>query len=110
MPSPDPPVRLRRRLLGPVAVRLHRAALRLARPIVRRSGTSLRSEHGRGGPLAVGAPKVRILLVHAYGMGGTIRTTLNLAGHLARRREVEVISIVRRRKNAFFAPPRRRDA
>lgn len=46
-----------------------------------------------------------ILLMHAWGMGGTIRTTLNVAGHLARDREVEVISIVRRRNDPFFEFP-----
>jgi glycosyltransferase involved in cell wall biosynthesis len=48
---------------------------------------------------------VYILLMHAWGMGGTIRTTLNLAGHLARDREVEVLSIVRRRSKPFFELP-----
>ena len=43
--------------------------------------------------------------MHAWGMGGTIRTTLNIAGYLAARCEVEVISIVRRRNAPFFAFP-----
>jgi glycosyltransferase involved in cell wall biosynthesis len=38
-------------------------------------------------------------------MGGTIRATLNLAGHLARSREVEVLSLVRSRPEPFFPMP-----
>ena len=48
---------------------------------------------------------VRILLMHAYGMGGTIRTCLTLAEHLAAQGPVEVISIVRSRDEPFFAFP-----
>lgn len=51
--------------------------------------------------------KVYILLVSAWGMGGTIRAALNLAGHLAQHREVEIISAFRRREESFFGsfPP-----
>lgn len=48
---------------------------------------------------------VRILLLHAYGMGGTIRTVFNLAGYLARDRDVEIISAVRTKAEPFFELP-----
>jgi hypothetical protein len=87
-------VTLRRRLLGPPAVAVHRVALALA-------GALLRPRRRREGDPAT----VRFLLVHAYGMGGTIRTVLNLAGGLAGERPVEVVSVVRRRKDPFFDFP-----
>ncbi|MGC5013515.1 glycosyltransferase [Streptosporangium sp. DT93] len=48
---------------------------------------------------------VRILLHHAHGMGGTIRTVLNLAGYLARERDVEIVSAVRAAEEPFFPIP-----
>jgi glycosyltransferase involved in cell wall biosynthesis len=86
---------LRRRLFGPAAVALHRAALALAATLSR---TSAPGRSGAPGP-------VRILVVHAYGMGGTVRTTLNLADQLAARHDVELISIARRRSRPFFRFP-----
>ncbi|HWM08987.1 MAG TPA: glycosyltransferase [Solirubrobacteraceae bacterium] len=82
---------LRRRLLGRPAVGLHRAALALVR--------RLPPPRTRAGP-----PAVRIVLANAHAMGGTIRTTLELAGRLAEHREVEVIALRRRRARAPFFP------
>jgi glycosyltransferase involved in cell wall biosynthesis len=57
----------------------------------------------RGAP--GGDEKVWIVLEHAYGMGGTIRTTLNLAAYLARGREVEIVSLRRTREKPFLEIP-----
>ena len=84
---------LRRRLLGPLAVTVHHAALRAWR-VCSPAGRRVRSD----GP-------VRILLAHAWGMGGTIRTTLTVAGHLAQTRDVELVSVIKRRKRPFFPFP-----
>jgi glycosyltransferase involved in cell wall biosynthesis len=46
--------------------------------------------------------RVVIVLASAWGMGGTIRAALNLAGHLAERNDVEIISAYRRRDEPFM--------
>jgi glycosyltransferase involved in cell wall biosynthesis len=78
----------RRRLLGPLAVAVHRAVLRIA-------GLA----RGRARP---GGGTVRYVLAHAWAMGGTVRTTLTVAGWLSERRDVEVVSVLRRRDEPFF--------
>jgi glycosyltransferase involved in cell wall biosynthesis len=83
---------LRRRVVRPLAIAAHRVMARLAQALI------------RPGP-PDGFEGVRILLMHAYGMGGTIRTCLTLAEHLARHGPVEIISIVRSRDEPFFALP-----
>ena len=78
------------------AVRLHEALQRLGR----RGGTGRRT---RSGPASPQRPRVYFLITHAYGMGGTIRTVLNTANHLARQGwRVEVISVLRRRDEPQF--------
>jgi glycosyltransferase involved in cell wall biosynthesis len=47
--------------------------------------------------------KVYILLVSAWGMGGTIRAAINLAGYLADHHDVEIVSTYRRRNEPYFA-------
>ncbi|WP_404800248.1 glycosyltransferase family 4 protein [Actinomadura rudentiformis] len=49
--------------------------------------------------------KIRILLQHAYGAGGTIRTVLNLCGHLAQEHDVELVTVVRDRQDPCFRIP-----
>lgn len=46
--------------------------------------------------------RIRILLLHANGMGGTIRTVFNLAGYLAREHDVEIVSILKEAEEPFF--------
>ncbi|MFI6519241.1 glycosyltransferase family 4 protein [Spirillospora sp. NPDC050679] len=90
-------------------VRVRRAALRLAHYALRRIVLlALRplARLRRGpAPRPGERPRVRILLQHAHGTGGTIRTVLNLSGHLARDHEVEIVSVLRRRPDPFFRLP-----
>ncbi|GII30336.1 glycosyltransferase family 4 protein [Planotetraspora mira] len=90
------PERVRRWLLGSGAHWLRWAALRLL---------GLANVWRARRTPAASADVVRILLFHAFGMGGTIRTVLNLSGHLAQGRHVEIISVVRTRDRPFFDVP-----
>jgi glycosyltransferase involved in cell wall biosynthesis len=75
---------------------MHRLALALVRRL------PARRSRPRGG-----RPAVRIVLANAYAMGGTIRTTLSLAGHLAQSHDVEVIALKSGgRRRPFFPFPR----
>ena len=85
--------RLARRLLGRPALAVHRAALPAARALARRR------------PAAGDGRDVRVLLLHAYGMGGTVRATISLVTALAERHDVELVSVVRQRDEPFFALP-----
>jgi len=82
----------RERVVRPLAIAAHRFGARLIQAVVRPGKSD-------------GFEGVRILLMHAYGMGGTIRTCLTLAEHLAAHVPVEIISIVRSREEPFFAFP-----
>lgn len=46
--------------------------------------------------------RISILIHNAYGVGGTIRTTYNLAGAMAERHEVEIVSVFRHRDTPVF--------
>lgn len=51
--------------------------------------------------------KISFLIHNGYGIGGTIRTTFNLAQALSGRHEVEIVSVLRHReKPAFTLDPR----
>ncbi|NEB81343.1 glycosyltransferase family 4 protein [Streptomyces sp. SID14478] len=48
--------------------------------------------------------QISFLIHNAYGIGGTIRTTYNLANALAEQHDVEVVSVFRHRDKPVFAP------
>ncbi|MFI7387919.1 glycosyltransferase family 4 protein [Streptomyces sp. NPDC049813] len=48
--------------------------------------------------------QISFLIHNAYGIGGTIRTTYNLANTLAEQHDVEVVSVFRHRDEPVFAP------
>ncbi|MGK5729328.1 glycosyltransferase family 4 protein [Streptomyces sp. URMC 124] len=47
---------------------------------------------------------ISFLIHNAYGIGGTIRTTFNLASTLAEQHDVEIVSVFRHREEPVFAP------
>lgn len=51
--------------------------------------------------------RVSFLIHDAYGVGGTIRTVINLAEALSTRHEVEIVSVFRRRAQPLFDIPDR---
>jgi glycosyltransferase involved in cell wall biosynthesis len=87
------PTSLRRRLFGTPAIAVHRAALALVR---RLPAPRPREPRGRRA--------IRIVLANAHAMGGTVRTTLSLAGHLAQSHDVEVIALRRGGARRPFFP------
>lgn len=88
---------------------------RALRPLKAQAVRAIRAaltRHARAQPSAAEAAgadrRVIFLITAAWGMGGIIRTTLNLAGHLAARGyEVEILSVGRGRDEPFFGafPP-----
>ncbi|MER7205359.1 glycosyltransferase, partial [Streptomyces sp. NPDC000188] len=48
--------------------------------------------------------QISFLIHNAYGIGGTIRTTYNLANTLAEQHDVEVVSVLRHRDDPVFRP------
>jgi glycosyltransferase involved in cell wall biosynthesis len=91
--DPPPAAPARRRVVPPHELALHRLVRALAAVLLRRR------------PKGGNPQKVTILIANAYGMGGTVRTCLNVAGFLARSHEVEIISVQRGRNRPFFPFP-----
>ena len=80
-----------------IGIPIKRAGLRTVRAAL------LRTVRAEPAPGDDPSRKVFILLVSAWGMGGTIRAAINLAGYLADHHEVEIISTYRRRERPYFA-------
>ncbi len=104
-PEPKPPERLspRRRLERTLAAVVEDLAARVIRSLGD-GGRARRLPRARAPRRE--RPKIHIVILHGYGMGGTIRTVINLAGYLAEHYEVELISVFRGRRVPAFAIPR----
>jgi glycosyltransferase involved in cell wall biosynthesis len=93
------------------APQVRRVARNLVRPAWRVARRALRSalvRYARAGPRDGGDDtqrRVFILLASAWGIGGTIRASHNLAGHLADTYAVEILSVFRRVDEPFFPFP-----
>jgi len=75
---------------------------RAVRSLAARSARSDPNERDEAGA----ERRVNILLMTSYGVDGTIRTTLNLAGYLAASGyEVNLLSVYRDRREPFFGDP-----
>ncbi|GAA2400242.1 hypothetical protein GCM10010191_04220 [Actinomadura vinacea] len=99
----EPAMRARMRTGAHRVARPAHRALRLTVLVIVRVLLALRRPPPRPGRRL----RVRILLQHAHGTGGTIRTVLNLSGHLAGEHDVEILSVFRGSAEPFFpAPPR----
>ncbi|MEU3018195.1 MULTISPECIES: glycosyltransferase family 4 protein [unclassified Nocardiopsis] len=48
--------------------------------------------------------RIAFVIANGYAMGGTVRTVHNLARGLSERHEVEIVSLVRKRRQPFFVP------
>ena len=75
-----------------------------ARPVARRVIRRLPARR-QIPPVGRGRPRISILIVHGYGMGGTVRTVFNQADYLRRRYDVEIVSLFRNRAVPFFPLP-----
>src|SRR5919109_5386324 len=49
---------------------------------------------------------IRFVIMNAYAVGGTIRTTFTTAAELAKRHDVEIVSVVRHRDRPAFPRPK----
>jgi glycosyltransferase involved in cell wall biosynthesis len=94
-------VKLSQRALRRVKLIVLRVAQPPGRYLVRLFALGARRES----PAEGGRSPVTFLLLNAYGVGGTIRTTFNTASWLARTHDVEIISVVRRRETPALPFP-----
>jgi glycosyltransferase involved in cell wall biosynthesis len=86
-------------LRGAAAVALHRVAVRAVAALPAARG---RPRRVPGEPLPV-----RLLIIHAWGMGGTVQTTLAMGAQLSRRHDAQVVSVLRRRRKPKLRHPKR---